>query len=220
LRFCASFVASNADAQRGSSARVTVTWTVAGAGAGFGIGLWAGLTAFDDAVNSDRKVWTGAVAGAAIGGVAGYLIGRSRRSRSAPAVPLQSSAITRKAIGYHGFDWSRARQRSIAGWRNQPLADGVEHLGDRLGQLPWDACLDERRDVLGRRNCDDLQRPALYQTPALNLYQTLRQLRHLRIKIICVIESTSSHYLRIPSSAAGDRRRSPASSASPCATTR
>jgi hypothetical protein len=53
-------------------------WTVSGAGVGFGVGLWAGLTPFDDAVNSDRKVWTSAVVGAGIGAVAGYLIGRAR----------------------------------------------------------------------------------------------------------------------------------------------
>lgn len=70
-------------ASRGSGRQVM--WTAVGAGAGFGVGLWAGLTAFDDAVNSDRKVWTSAVVGAAVGGVTGYLIGRSRRDRTRPA---------------------------------------------------------------------------------------------------------------------------------------
>ena len=55
-----------------------MTWTIGGAGAGFGVGLWAGLSAFDDAINSDRKVWTSAVVGAAVGAVGGYLIGKSR----------------------------------------------------------------------------------------------------------------------------------------------
>lgn len=63
---------------RGSSA----LWATVGAGAGFGIGVWAGLTAFDEAINSDRKVWTSAIAGAAIGGTLGYLLGRPRRSAS------------------------------------------------------------------------------------------------------------------------------------------
>ena len=72
--------ASVAHAQNGTEdrSRGRVLWTVAGGGAGFGVGLWAGLTAFDDAVNSDRKVWTSAVVGAGIGAVAGYLIGRAR----------------------------------------------------------------------------------------------------------------------------------------------
>jgi hypothetical protein len=60
-------------------------WMAVGAGAGFGVGLWAGLTAYDDAVNSDRKVWTSAVVGAAVGGMTGYLIGRTRRGRTRPA---------------------------------------------------------------------------------------------------------------------------------------
>jgi hypothetical protein len=51
-------------------------WTVVGAAAGFGVGLWAGLHAFDDAIDSDRKVWTTAFVAAAGGGIAGFLIGR------------------------------------------------------------------------------------------------------------------------------------------------
>ena len=58
-------------------------WTVVGAGAGFGVGLWAGLAAFDDSIDSDRKVWTTAILSAAAGGVLGYLIGRND---SRPAV--------------------------------------------------------------------------------------------------------------------------------------
>lgn len=74
--------ATDAGAQRRGG---TGTWVMAGAGAGFGIGLWAGLTAFDDAVDSDRKVWTSAIAGAALGGTAGYLVGRARKARRHPA---------------------------------------------------------------------------------------------------------------------------------------
>lgn len=65
--------------------RGRVLWIVSGAGAGFGVGLWAGLSAFDDAVNSDRKVWTSAIVGAGVGAVAGYLIGRSRSDHSRPS---------------------------------------------------------------------------------------------------------------------------------------
>lgn len=71
--------------------RSQVVWTVAGAGAGFGVGLWAGLTAFDDAINSDRKVWTSAVVGAAVGGVAGYLLGRARHDRARPSTARAES---------------------------------------------------------------------------------------------------------------------------------
>lgn len=55
-------------------------WTAAGAGAGFGLGLYAGLRAFDDAVNSDRKVWTAAIVAGAAGAFVGYLVGRARQS--------------------------------------------------------------------------------------------------------------------------------------------
>ncbi len=56
----------------------TPVWTFVGAGAGFGLGVWAGLTAFDDAINSARKVWTTAIVSAIAGGVLGYLVDRQR----------------------------------------------------------------------------------------------------------------------------------------------
>jgi hypothetical protein len=54
-----------------------VVWTLVGIGAGFGAGLFLGLNAFDDAINSDRKVWTSALVGAAAGGLAGNLLSRN-----------------------------------------------------------------------------------------------------------------------------------------------
>jgi hypothetical protein len=42
--------------------------------------LFAGLTAFDDAINSDRKVWTSRDRGRAAGGTLAYLISRARRT--------------------------------------------------------------------------------------------------------------------------------------------
>ena len=70
-------------------------WTVVGAGAGFGLGVWAGLTKFDDAINSDRKVWTTAIVSAAAGGVLGFLIDRHRARRPAPtATPPTAAAPT------------------------------------------------------------------------------------------------------------------------------
>jgi hypothetical protein len=72
--------------------RGPVLWAVAGAGAGFGIGTWVGLSVFDDAVNSDRKVWTSAIVGASVGGVAGYLIGRARRDRARPSTSTTAVA--------------------------------------------------------------------------------------------------------------------------------
>jgi hypothetical protein len=73
---------AHAQSRSARTPRATVTWTIGGAGAGFGVGLWAGLSAFDDAINSERKVWTTAVVGAAVGTVGGYLIGRARAHSS------------------------------------------------------------------------------------------------------------------------------------------
>jgi hypothetical protein len=55
-------------------------WIAVGAGSGFGVGLWAGLTTFDDSINSDRKVWTTAILSAAGGGLLAYLLTREKRS--------------------------------------------------------------------------------------------------------------------------------------------
>ena len=89
--------AAHAQARSGNSGKGTVIWTVAGAGGGFGVGLWVGLTKFDDAINSDRKVWTSAVVGAAVGAVGAYLIGRSRAARSRPNPPSRLRSVSRPA---------------------------------------------------------------------------------------------------------------------------
>ena len=86
-------IGSTARAQAPQSSNGTSAWTVAGAGGGFGIGLWAGLKKFDDSINSERKVWTSAIVGAAVGAVSGYFIGRSRSSRPAPAAPARTPTL-------------------------------------------------------------------------------------------------------------------------------
>ena len=75
------FAVAVAPVEARSRAGRTGLWTAVGAGAGFGIGMLIGLTAFDDAINSDRKVWTTAVAGAAAGGALGYFFSRGREKR-------------------------------------------------------------------------------------------------------------------------------------------
>jgi hypothetical protein len=57
-------------------------WTVIGTAAGFGVGFWAGFGAFDEAINSDQKIWTTAIVGAAAGGLVGYLVDRHRATCS------------------------------------------------------------------------------------------------------------------------------------------
>ena len=70
--------------QTGTSTGKRVVWTLIGAGIGFGAGLMFGLRQFDDAIDSDRKVWTSALVGAGAGGVAGALL--SGRGSPNPAI--------------------------------------------------------------------------------------------------------------------------------------
>lgn len=64
-------------ATKASSTTKRVAWTLVGIGAGFAAGLFIGLSAFDDSINSDRKVWTSVIVGAAAGGLAGGLLSRN-----------------------------------------------------------------------------------------------------------------------------------------------
>jgi hypothetical protein len=67
--------------------RGRVLGTVIGAAAGFGAGLLIGLAAYDDAVNSERKIWTLTAVTTAAAAGAGYAIGAglTRRAKSSPA---------------------------------------------------------------------------------------------------------------------------------------
>jgi hypothetical protein len=84
---------------RRSSTGTRVVWTLIGAGLGFGAGLVFGLRQFDDAIDSDRKVWTSALVGAGAGGVAGALLsGRGAGNNPAlgpsPPTGLDNQRIT------------------------------------------------------------------------------------------------------------------------------
>lgn len=109
---------TQAQAPAGSSSRGTLVWTVAAAGGGFGVGLWAGLTKFDDSINSERKVWTTAIVGAAVGAVSGYFIARSRSSRPAPAAPARTTP-TLAAPGSPGHEISERTE--ISWWLPTPF---------------------------------------------------------------------------------------------------
>jgi hypothetical protein len=117
---------AHAQTQSANSGRATVTWTIGGAGAGFGVGLWAGLSAFDDAINSDRKVWTSAVVGAAFGAVGGYLIGKSRArgSRSSTSACV-AGAPNDGARASYGSDRILPQVRSLSqlGMFRAPVMD-------------------------------------------------------------------------------------------------
>jgi hypothetical protein len=70
-------------------------WTAVGAGAGFGLGVWAGLSKFDQAIDSDRKVWATAIVCAAAGGVIGFLVDRRQAHGHPSAIAQPVTAIAR-----------------------------------------------------------------------------------------------------------------------------
>jgi hypothetical protein len=70
----------------------------AGAGAGFAAGVWFGLSRFDDSINSDRKVWTSAIVGAAAGGLGGFFLGKSFDRRSDTRVARQALELPATSI--------------------------------------------------------------------------------------------------------------------------
>jgi hypothetical protein len=81
----------------GESHKYRTIMTIAGAGGGFTGGVLLGIAAFDDAVNSDRKVWTTAIVGAVAGGVGGYFIGKTldhhKRKTTAVTIPIAASEL-------------------------------------------------------------------------------------------------------------------------------
>jgi hypothetical protein len=109
--------ASGAPPPRKTSTARKIGWTVLGAAAGFGAGAWFGLHKFDDAVNSDRKVWTSAIAGAIAGGVAGGFLSRDiRRSQKVPRYRLarpEDATVVLPPIPHLDRSGDRALRASI-----------------------------------------------------------------------------------------------------------
>lgn len=62
---------------QGASRRKHWLGILIGAGAGFGAGTAIGFAAFDEAINSEQKVYTSMAAGTLIGAVTGYFISRT-----------------------------------------------------------------------------------------------------------------------------------------------
>jgi len=81
----ALFTCSNTFAQsaptKEESHKYRTILTLAGGGGAFALGVFVGLNAFDDAVNSDRKLWTTALISAAGGAAGGYFLGRALDKR-------------------------------------------------------------------------------------------------------------------------------------------
>jgi hypothetical protein len=67
-------------------------FTSLGTGGGLTLGLFAGIALFDDAIDSNRKVWTLATISTIGGGVGGYLLGRfldKRKNQVPPTITWQ-----------------------------------------------------------------------------------------------------------------------------------
>jgi hypothetical protein len=95
LVLCCTTSTAYAQQARPSSAgtKGRVLGTVVGAAAGIGAGLLIGLAAYDDAVNSERKIWTLTAVTTAAGAVAGYAIG-ARVTRRAMSLPTAADRLT------------------------------------------------------------------------------------------------------------------------------
>jgi hypothetical protein len=89
--------------------------TLAGGGGGFAVGLFAGLAVFDDATNSDRKVWTTAILAGVGGAIGGYFLGRALDRRS------KAANVTWKS---DAFEQSLVRDRWPTPWMDETLKAG------------------------------------------------------------------------------------------------
>ena len=104
---------------RASSTTKRVAWTLVGIGAGFAAGVFIGLNAFDDAINSDRKVWTSAIVGAAAGGLAAGLISRNVgrgprvKSTGASSLPVNLELTPWPAAGLSTSEDDEALRRRV-----------------------------------------------------------------------------------------------------------
>ena len=78
---CTGTFAQQPAPKREESHKYRTILTLAGGGGAFALGVFVGLNAFDDAVNSDRKLWTTAALSAAGGAVGGYFLGRALDKR-------------------------------------------------------------------------------------------------------------------------------------------
>jgi hypothetical protein len=67
------------------------------AGAGFAAGTFVGLSAFDDSINAEQKIWTTAALFSVGGGIAGWLIGRPKKEHvQTYGLPVHKFEIRRK----------------------------------------------------------------------------------------------------------------------------
>jgi hypothetical protein len=118
--------------QRTESHKYRAICLLAGAGGGFTAGVFVGFAAFDDAVNSDRKVWTTALIGAAGGAVGGYFLGRALDRRRAPKGGGSPAVIPWVP---DDLDLSLMRARAKRMWESNPGAPGPPEILARSYQI-------------------------------------------------------------------------------------
>jgi hypothetical protein len=100
-----------------------IVWTLVGAGVGYAAGLMWGLSKFDDAIDSDRKVHTSAILGGVAGTIAGgVLSGNIANTPLRAAYPERDRTVqTTRAgpvfsKGSDGYQTLRRRVSAANGW--------------------------------------------------------------------------------------------------------
>ena len=86
----------NSQQKSGSSKGKRIAWISLGAGAGFASGVFFGLDWFDDATNSDRKVWLTAISFSAAGAITAAIL---TRNHGKPSPVARLSAPKRDLVG-------------------------------------------------------------------------------------------------------------------------
>lgn len=94
-----------------------------GAAAGFGLGLLIGFRAYDEAINSDQKIWTTAIVGGVIGGVGGWFAS-SRMSRGSEKFVWPAQSVNEKITDGLRADSERRRANTAHIIRNCPSSGG------------------------------------------------------------------------------------------------
>ena len=99
-----------------------IIMTIVGAGGGFTLGTFVGLAAYDDAIDSEKKVFTTAFLMSAAGGVAGFFLGRH----------IDKSHEIRESRIMPGIRWEKSHRINIVKTTNDSVllrdADPIELL--------------------------------------------------------------------------------------------
>ena len=103
----------------------TAIMTGIGVGGGFLLGMAWGLSAYDDAINSDAKVWTTTAACAVGFGVAGFLIGRHIDHSRHVAAHLPP-AMTEEGIRWAAKEAPLPENQEAGAWRPSLLDEITE----------------------------------------------------------------------------------------------